>query len=85
MTPARLGPGWWLVAVGTAVAILIASLGSLRAGGFTLAAVLVLAAALRLTPSSVSDGLAVRSRLVDVVTLLVFATAVVVIFAIVSL
>lgn len=85
MKPTRLGPAWWLLAVGTAAALGFAWFGSLRAGGYAVAVVLVLAAGLRLGPESITDGLAVRSRLIDVITLLVMAMAVAVIFTIVSL
>ncbi len=85
MTPARLGPAWWLIVVGALAAFLVVWLGSIRTGGYLLAAVLVLAALLRLMPGSVSDGLAVRSRSVDAVTLLVVAVVVAVIFAVVKL
>lgn len=85
MKQTRLGPAWWLLAVGTIAALGFAWLDSLRAGGYAVAAVLVIAAALRLGPESLTDGLAVRSRLTDVITLLVMALAVAVIFAIVKL
>lgn len=88
MTPARLGPAWWLIALAALGALLVAWHGSgssLRTGGYALAGVLVLAAFLRLTPSTLSDGLAVRSRPVDVATLLIAAAAVATIFAIAKL
>lgn len=85
MRPARLGPAWWTIALASAVALLIAVFGSLRAGGYALAVVLVLAAFLRLMPAQITDGLAVRSRMVDVLTLLGFALAIVVIFAVVKI
>ena len=85
MRPARIGPAWWIVALCSAGALLIACFGSLRAGGYALAVVLVVAALLRLMPAQITDGLAVRSRAVDVVTLLGFAVALVVIFAVVKI
>ncbi|UIJ36265.1 DUF3017 domain-containing protein [Allobranchiibius sp. GilTou73] len=85
MKPARLGPAWWTIALASVVALLIAYFGSLRAGGYALAVVLLLAAFLRLLPASVTDGLAVRSRMVDVLTLCGFALAIVVIFAVVKI
>lgn len=85
MRPMRLGPAWWLLAVGTVAALVFAWFYSFRIGGYAVAAVLVLAAALRLGPAPFTDGLAVRSRYVDVVTLLILAGAVATIFALVRL
>ncbi len=85
MRPARLGPGWWLTALAAVAAFVVVGFGSVRTGGYALAVVLVLGALVRLTPGGVSDGLGVRSRPVDVLTLLVGAVAVAVIFWVVKL
>ena len=85
MRPARLGPAWWVITLSSAASLSIACFVSLRAGGYALAAVLVVAALLRLMPAQVTDGLAVRSRMADVLTLLGFAVALVVIFSVVRL
>ncbi len=85
MKPARLGPAWWLFALCAVAALSAIAFVSVRAGGYVLAAALVLAAVLRLGPDRFTAGLAVRSRTVDAATLLVFATAVVFIFSVVSL
>jgi hypothetical protein len=70
MTSSRLG-AWWFVAVGLGAGLLLVLLGSLRSGGYVAAAALVLGAGLRLLlPQSRAGGLAVRSRLSDVVVLL---------------
>jgi Protein of unknown function (DUF3017) len=70
MTSSRLGV-WWFVAVGLGVGLLLVLFGSLRSGGYVAAAALVLGALLRLLlPQSRAGGLAVRSRLTDVVVLL---------------
>lgn len=85
MTPTRLGTAWWLTALAAVAALLVLWFGSVRTGGYLLSGALIVGALLRLVPGPVGDGLAVRSRSVDTVTLLVTAAAVGAIFAVVKL
>ncbi|MDE9367112.1 DUF3017 domain-containing protein [Luteipulveratus sp. YIM 133132] len=81
MIPSRLGPVWWFLASGCAVAVTVMVVGPLRTGGYLLAAVLVLAALARLVlPGSLCAGVAVRSRFLDAVMYVALAAAIAVIF-----
>jgi Protein of unknown function (DUF3017) len=67
---------WWAIAAGLAVGLLLAYLDHLRRAGIVLAGVLVVGAVARaILPEERIGGLVVRSRLFDVVTLLVLAAA----------
>ena len=66
-----------LVLLVAALSVLVSAAGYFRLGGYVLAASLVLAALLRGTlPARYCLGLLIRSRRIDVVTMLVFAAAV---------
>lgn len=71
-----LGP-WWLGVVGLAVASVLLVTENLRAFGYAVALTLVVLAVLRsLLPAHRAGALAVRSRWVDVLTLLGLAAAI---------
>lgn len=76
-----LGP-WWAVAVVAVAGLwLITAGGHLRIGGFVVAASLVLAAVLRaVLPEARGGGIEIRSRLRDVLTMLVAAALVFAVF-----
>lgn len=70
-----LGP-WWLGVVGLAVAAVLLVAENLRAFGYAVALTLVVLALARMVlPADRAGGLAVRSRTVDVLTLLGLAGA----------
>ena len=76
--PRSGGPWTWLVGAGLLVAVASVWLFGFRAPGLVLGGVLALAGSARLVlPTRLAGTLAVRSRLVDVVTLWVLAGAVV--------
>ncbi|TWP32717.1 DUF3017 domain-containing protein [Leekyejoonella antrihumi] len=86
MTPARLGPAWWVVMAGCLVGGLTMLFGSFRLGGYLVAASLVVGALERaVLPESMVAGLGIRSRWVDVFFYLAGAAALVVVFAEVQL
>lgn len=73
---ARLRGPWLVLAGGVAASVLAIVAGQLRLGGYLLAATFALTAALRLTlPTRVVGAVAVRSRTVDVIGLLLTAVA----------
>jgi hypothetical protein len=75
MITARFG-ALWLVAAGLLSGLLVIAFGSVRWGGLVLAGTLLTAAAFRLVaPTARAGGLAVRSRLADVLFLFGMATA----------
>ncbi|AKU16090.1 DUF3017 domain-containing protein [Luteipulveratus mongoliensis] len=81
MIPSRLGPVWWALAAGCALAAVVMVAGSIRQGGYLLSGVLVVIAVARLgLPARVCDGIAVRSRGLDAVMYVALAVAVAVIF-----
>ncbi|MBA4083440.1 DUF3017 domain-containing protein [Janibacter terrae] len=70
---------WWLIAGGLAVALLFILTDHVLRATLACAGSLLLAAVLRVTlPGSRAGGIAVRGPLVDVVTLVVLAVAVLV-------
>ncbi|MDQ2757540.1 MAG: DUF3017 domain-containing protein [Actinomycetota bacterium] len=76
-----LGP-WWLVAAVAVVGLGGVVSGHIRGGGYVFAAGVALAALMRaVLPVPRGGGLEIRSRWLDVVMLLVVATALVVVFA----
>lgn len=86
MTPFKLGPMWWFLAVGSVIGVLVMVFGSLRTGGYVLAGFLIVTAMGRaVLPGSAAGGVAIRSRWVDVLFLLIAAAAVIGIFAAVRL
>ncbi len=67
---------WWLLPLGLVVSIGFLMTGSLRNFGYAMAATIAAAALIRLiTPDTRAGGLIVRSRLWDVLLMLVFAAA----------
>ena len=69
------GP-WLVLAVGIAAAVLAIVAGQLRLGGYLLAVTFALTAAVRLAlPTRVVGAVAVRSRTIDVIGLLLTAVA----------
>ncbi|WP_265447934.1 DUF3017 domain-containing protein [Flexivirga meconopsidis] len=86
MTPFRLGPLWWLLAVGCVVALGVLTTTSVRAGGYLLAGCLAAAGLLRIyLPEKAVGALVIRSRMVDGVFFFTLAAAVAFIFSIVKL
>lgn len=86
MSQFRLGPLWWAVLACVATGVLVTFCGSVRIGGFMIAAAMVIAAVARLTMGENALGaIAVRSKATDVVVLLGLAAALAVIFAKVKL
>lgn len=85
MRPIRLGVAWCVLALGLAGTV-GAMLISVRAGGYLLAALLAATALARLVlPTNLTDGVAVRSRMLDFGFYLVLAIAVAFIFSQVKL
>lgn len=77
---------WWLAVPGVVVAALLLLTQNLRLYGYALGATLVVLALLRaLLPSRLAGGLVVRSRWVDVTTLLVLGAAVAVLARVIRL
>ncbi len=76
-----LGP-WWVVAAVALVGLVLLTVGGhFRVGGFVVAAALVIAALVRaVLPPARSGGLAIRSRPLDVVMMLVAAGLVFAVF-----
>ena len=73
---AQLRGPWLVLAVGIAAAVLAIVAGRLRLGGYLLAATFAVTAALRLgLPTRAVGAVAVRSRTVDVIGLLLTAVA----------
>lgn len=73
---------WWVLPVGLTAAVWVLFAGSVRTAGYTVAGTLTLAAVLRLLlPRGTVGGLLVRSRVWDVLVLLVMAAAVTVLSA----
>jgi len=67
---------WWVLPVGLMVSLGFLISGSLRTFGYAMAATIALAALIRLvTPTTRAGGLIVRSRLWDVVLMLMLAAA----------
>lgn len=86
MTRFRLGPWWCLLAVGCLAALSTMVLGSVRFGGYVLAASLAAAGLVRIVmPHKLVGALAIRSRWLDGVFYFALAIAAGVIFAIVTL
>ncbi|TWE11973.1 DUF3017 domain-containing protein [Rudaeicoccus suwonensis] len=86
MSQFRLGPLWWAVLAAVATGVLVTFCGSVRVGGFLIAAAMVLAAIARLMMHEEALGaIAVRSKATDAVVLLGLAAALAVIFAKVKL
>lgn len=79
--------GWWWAAVPVlVVGLVLFATDHVRVAGYALAAGLLLGAALRLVlPASRSGGLAVRSRVVDVVTMTVLGVGIAVVAALLDL
>jgi hypothetical protein len=73
--------GWWWVATPVLVLGLVAfALDEVRLAGYLMAAGVGVAALVRLVlPTALSGGLAVRSKLVDVLTMTAFAVAIAVV------
>ncbi len=85
MTAPRLG-WWWVAAPVLVLGVVFFVLDEVLLAGYTLAAGLGLAALLRLVlPTARSGGLAVRSRGVDVVTMLVLGLALAIITSVLDL
>ncbi|GGB37950.1 hypothetical protein GCM10011492_30820 [Flexivirga endophytica] len=86
MNKFRLGPLWWFVILGTALALVVLSTGPVRGGGYLLALVLAVAGLGRIAlPESLIGALVIRSRAVDGAAFLVLAAAVGFIFSVVKL
>jgi hypothetical protein len=67
---------WWLLPVGLALSLAVLLVVGLRPFGYTMAATVAVAAAVRLlAPGERAGGLIVRSRTWDVVLLLLLAVA----------
>lgn len=82
----RLGPLWWFVLLGSALALLVVSTGPVRGGGYLLAAVFALTGLGRLAlPESLVGALVIRSRALDGAAFLLLACAIAFIFSIVKL
>ena len=79
--------GWWWAAVPLLVAgLALFATDHVRPAAYTLAAGLLVGAALRLVlPVSRSGGLAVRSRVVDVVTMAVLGVGIAIVAALLDL
>ena len=76
-----LGPWWAVAAVAVTGLWLMTGGGHLRIGGFVVAASLVLAALLRaVLPGARSGGIQIRSKLRDILTMLVAAGLVFAVF-----
>ena len=74
MSAQRLFGPWLVLAVGIVAAVAAVTSGQLRLGGYLLAGTLAATALLRLTlPSTLVGALAVRSRTIDVIGLLLAA------------
>ncbi len=74
MSAQRLFGPWLVLAAGIVAAVAAVVSGQLRLGGYLLALTLAVTAALRLTlPTAMVGALAVRSRTVDVIGLLLAA------------
>ena len=85
MTAPRLG-WWWAAPPVLLLGLLLFARDQVRLAGYVLAAGLGLAALLRLLlPASAAGGLAVRSRLVDVVTMAGLGIALAVITSVLDL
>jgi hypothetical protein len=81
MTAPRLR-WWWAMAPVVVAGVVLFVLGDVRVAGFVVAAGVGLGALLRLVlPTARSGGLAVRSRVVDVLTMAVLAVAMAVVTA----
>jgi hypothetical protein len=75
MTAPRLG-WWWAIAPLVVAGVACFALGHVRLAGYLIASALALGAVLRLVlPTSRSGGLAVRSRVVDVLMMAALALA----------
>ncbi|WP_165700032.1 DUF3017 domain-containing protein [Ornithinimicrobium ciconiae] len=73
---------WWVLPAGLSVALWVLLVGSVRTAGYTVAVTLAVAALLRLVlPRAAVGGLLVRSRVWDVLVLLVMAVAVAILSA----
>jgi len=67
---------WWVLPLGLMVSMGLLISGGLRTFGYAMAATVALAALIRLlTPEARAGGLMVRSRLWDIVLMLVLAVA----------
>ncbi|MBD2758925.1 DUF3017 domain-containing protein [Yimella sp. cx-573] len=81
-----LGAAWWLLVACTFVSLAVAVGGSLRLGGYLLAATAGLGAALRLVlPESLAGALVVRSRSKDFLIYAVLAGCLFTVFAVLKL
>ena len=86
MTRFRLGLLWWLVIIGSLVGLGVIATGSVRPGGYVLAAALGLAGLGRIVLSErVAGALVIRSRGLDAAAFLALACAVALIFTVVKL
>lgn len=85
MTTPRLG--WWWAATPVLIGgIVLFATDHVRAAGYVMAAGLLLGAVLRLVlPAARSGGLAVRSRMVDVVSMTALGVALAVVTALLDL
>lgn len=81
-----LGPLWWFVIIGSAIALAIVATSSVRAGGMVLAAVFAAAGLGRFAlPDKRAGALFIRSRLLDGTALLVLGGAILFLFSVVKL
>lgn len=86
MNRLSLGPLWWFVIVGSAIALAVIAGGSVRGGGMVLAAVFAVAGLARLVLSDkLAGALVIRSRFLDGAAFLIFAGAILLLFSIVKL
>ncbi|WP_446665244.1 DUF3017 domain-containing protein [Flexivirga sp. B27] len=86
MNKFSLGPLWWFVILGSAVALFVLSTGPVRGGGYLLALVFAVAGLGRLAlPESLVGALVIRSRALDGAAFLILACAIGFIFGIVKL
>jgi hypothetical protein len=75
MTALRLR-AWWAMAPVIAAGVVIVGMGHVRLAGYVVAAGMGFGALLRLVlPRSLSGGLAVRSRVIDVLTMTILGVA----------
>ena len=85
MTTPRLG-WWWAATPAFAGGVVLFATDQVRLAGYAMASGLLLGALLRLVlPASRSGGLAVRSRMVDVVSMTALGVALAVITALLDL
>lgn len=86
MTRFRLGLLWWFVVIGSAAGLAVIATGSVRAGGYIIAATLAITGLGRIVLSEkVAGALVIRSRVLDGAALLALACAVALVFTFVKL